>query len=82
MKLHGCLHHSLLDLDGDWWLIEEWETPERFEHFFDGTPEFRHALREAGFREFPDELRLWRAIEGNEELDGALSPRAGAEGAS
>jgi hypothetical protein len=33
-----------------------------FEDFFDRTLEFRHALREAGFREFPEELRLWHPI--------------------
>jgi hypothetical protein len=63
MKERGCLHHQVVDLDGDWWLIEEWEAPERFEDFFDRTPEFRRALREAGFREFPDELRLWRPMD-------------------
>jgi quinol monooxygenase YgiN len=69
VKERGCLHHQLLDLDGDWWLIEEWESPERFEAFFDRTPEFRRALCDAGFREFPDNLRLWRPIESKEELD-------------
>jgi quinol monooxygenase YgiN len=82
MKEHGCLHHHLFDLDGDWWLIEEWETRECFEQFFDETPEFRRALRDAGFREFPDELRLWRAIEGNDELDSALRPPDGLGGAT
>jgi hypothetical protein len=63
MRDRGCLHHQVVDLDGDWWLIEEWEAAERFEDFFDRTPEFRRALRAAGFREFPDELRLWRSLE-------------------
>jgi hypothetical protein len=68
MKERGCLHHQLLDLEGTWWLVEEWETPERFEDFFDRIPEFRRALRAAGFREFPDEVRLWRAIDIKDEL--------------
>ena len=70
MKERGCLHHQVVDLDGDWWLIEEWEAAERFEDFFDRSPEFRRALREAGFRELPDELRLWSQIEeANREAD-------------
>jgi hypothetical protein len=81
MKEQGCLHHQLLDLEGTWWLIEEWETSERFEVFFDRIPEFRRALREAGFREFPDELRLWRSIETKEELHSATVAPLGAEGA-
>lgn len=82
MKERGCLHHQLLDLDGEWWLIEEWESSERFEDFFDRTPEFRRALREAGFREFPDELRLWRPIDSKEGLHSAPEvPIATAEGA-
>jgi len=63
MKERGCLHHQVVDLDGDWWLIEEWDAAERFEDFFDRSPEFRRALRDAGFRELPDELRLWRQID-------------------
>jgi hypothetical protein len=82
MKEQGCLHHQLLDLEGTWWLIEEWETSERFEDFFDRIPEFRRALREAGFREFPDELRLWRSIETKEDLHSVpVAPAGSAEDA-
>jgi hypothetical protein len=63
MRQRGCLHHHLLELDDEWWLYEEWESAEVFEDFFDRTVEFRRALREAGFREFPDELSLWRPIQ-------------------
>jgi hypothetical protein len=63
----GCLHHDVLRLGEEWWLIEEWESPEVFEDFFDRNVEFRLALREAGFRELPDDVRLWRPIESNDE---------------
>jgi hypothetical protein len=63
LKERGCMHHQIVDLDGDWWLIEEWDAAECFEDFFDRSPDFRRALRDAGFREFPDELRLWRSLE-------------------
>lgn len=69
MKERGCLHHQVVDLEGDWWLIEEWEAAEHFEDFFDRTPDFRRALREAGFRELPGELRLWRPIETTTQLN-------------
>jgi quinol monooxygenase YgiN len=68
MKECGCLHHHVLELDDEWWLFEEWESSEVFEDFFDRTPEFRQALREAGFREFPDDVRLWRPIQTEHEL--------------
>ena len=63
MRQNGCLHHQLMELDEEWWLYEEWESAEVFEDFFDRTVEFRRALREAGFKEFPDELSLWRPIQ-------------------
>jgi quinol monooxygenase YgiN len=71
IKECGCLHHDVLELGDEWWLIEEWESPEVFEDFFDRTIEFRQALREAGFREFPDDVRLWRPIKGENELRSA-----------
>jgi quinol monooxygenase YgiN len=77
MRERGCLHHQLLDLEGEWWLVEEWESPERFEAFFDRTPEFRRALREAGFKEFPDDVRLWRSLESVVELDSATAESNG-----
>jgi hypothetical protein len=67
MKEHGCLHHLVLDLEDEAWLMEEWESAEVFEHFFDGNAGFRRALREAGFREFPDNVKLWRPIESEDE---------------
>jgi quinol monooxygenase YgiN len=73
MKERGCLHHHVLELDEEWWLFEEWESPEAFEEFFDRTDEFRHALREAGFREFPDDVRLWRPIQTEDELRSVAS---------
>jgi hypothetical protein len=68
MKECGCLHHDVLELDGELWLFQEWESSELFEDFFDSSPEFRQALREAGFREFPDDVRLWRPIQSEDEL--------------
>jgi quinol monooxygenase YgiN len=72
MKERGCLHHHVLELDEEWWLFEEWESSDVFEHFFDRTPEFRQALREAGFREFPDDVKLWRPIQTEEDLRGMI----------
>jgi quinol monooxygenase YgiN len=68
MKERGCLHHHVLELNGEWWLFEEWKSSELFETFFDCTPQFRQALREAGFREFPDDVRLWQPIQNEDEL--------------
>jgi quinol monooxygenase YgiN len=68
MKEHGCLHHRVLELEEERWLMEEWESSKAFEDFFDRTPGFRQALREAGFREFPDDVSLWRPIDGEDEL--------------
>jgi quinol monooxygenase YgiN len=73
MKERGCLHHHVLELDDEWWLFEEWESSEVFEAFFDRTPEFRQALREAGFREFPDDVRLWQPIQTEDELRSVVS---------
>jgi hypothetical protein len=62
----------VLELEDELWLMEEWESSEIFECFFDRNPGFRQALREAGFREFPDDVRLWRPIESEDEAHGIL----------
>jgi quinol monooxygenase YgiN len=87
MKERGCLHHRVLELDDEWWLYEEWESSEVFEDFFDRTTEFRQALREAGFREFPDDVKLWRPIQTEDELrsvvhGATVSPGSGYETAA
>jgi hypothetical protein len=67
MKPSGCLHHHVLELEDEWWLIQEWESSDVFERFFDSTPEFRNALREAGFSELSDDVTLWSPIKSEDE---------------
>lgn len=65
-KACGCTRHRYVTVDGEVWLVEEWESPERFEAFFDGTPEFRQLLEEAGFKGYPEDIRLWEPLAGGD----------------
>jgi quinol monooxygenase YgiN len=56
----GCLKRSLIATADEALLFEEWSDTDAFETFFDGTPDYRRAIDEAGFRGFPDDIKLWR----------------------
>ena len=38
-KEHGCIHHSFYGGDGEVIAVDEWETPEAFQSFWDGQGE-------------------------------------------
>jgi quinol monooxygenase YgiN len=58
----GCLDHTVIANDHEALLVEEWSDTRVFEAFFDGTPAYRQAIDEVGFRGFPDEIDLWHRV--------------------
>jgi quinol monooxygenase YgiN len=58
----GCLDHRVIANDHEALLVEEWSDTRVFEAFFDGTPAYRQAIDEAGFRGFPDEIDIWHRV--------------------
>lgn len=58
----GCLDHKVIANDHEALLVEEWSDTRVFEAFFDGTPAYRKAIDEVGFRGFPGEIDLWHRV--------------------
>ena len=58
----GCLDHKVIATGNEALLVEEWSDTHEFEAFFDGTPAYRQAIDEAGFRGFPGEIDLWHPV--------------------
>jgi len=60
----GCLERRVIASGDEALLVEEWSDTDAFETFFDRTPAYRQAIDEAGFRGFPDDIKLWRQVSG------------------
>jgi hypothetical protein len=44
----GCLHHRFGIGDGFVLVVDEWESPEAFQSFFEGNPDIPGVMRDAG----------------------------------
>jgi hypothetical protein len=58
----GCLHHQFGIGDGEVVVIDEWESPEQFQRFFEGNPEIEAVMREGGAQGEPD-IRFSEAVD-------------------
>jgi heme-degrading monooxygenase HmoA len=52
-KSQGCIHHRFGIGDGYVVVVDEWESPEQFQRFFDGNEEIAAVMRDAGARSEP-----------------------------
>jgi hypothetical protein len=50
----GCLHHRFGVGDGYVIVVDEWESPEHFQRFFDGNEELAKLMADAGARTEPE----------------------------
>jgi heme-degrading monooxygenase HmoA len=50
----GCLHHRFGVGDGYVLVVDEWESPEHFQRFFEGNEEIAAVMRDAGARSEPE----------------------------
>ena len=60
-------------------MLEEWETTEAFETFFDRTRSFRQAIDQAGFKGCPDDIVLWELLPSEDWLSASWSQLTWAE---
>jgi heme-degrading monooxygenase HmoA len=58
----GCLHHQFGVGDGHVVVIDEWESPEQFQRFFEGNEEIEAVMQAAGAQGEPD-IRFSEAID-------------------
>jgi heme-degrading monooxygenase HmoA len=50
----GLLHHRFVAGDGELMVIDEWESAEQFQTFFDGNPKVAEVMAEIGMSGPPD----------------------------
>jgi heme-degrading monooxygenase HmoA len=53
-KPQGALHHRFLAGDGELLVVDEWETAEGFQKFFEGNEKIAKVTAEAGVTGPPD----------------------------
>ena len=60
----GAIHHRFLgSADGtEIVVLDEWESPEAFQKFFESSPEIPQIMGEVGVTSQP-EITFWRALE-------------------
>jgi quinol monooxygenase YgiN len=52
-KSMGAIHHRFARADGKIVVIDEWESREQFENFFNGTPEIAEFMQAVGVQSEP-----------------------------
>ena len=50
----GCLHHRFGVGDGFVLVVDEWESPEHFQRFFEGNEQLATVMRNAGAQSEPE----------------------------
>ncbi len=50
----GCLHHRFGIGDGFVLVVDEWESAEHFQRFFDGNEQLAAVMRDAGVQSEPE----------------------------
>jgi len=50
----GCLHHTFASENGDVIVMDEWESREAFEKFFNDADDVRQVMQEMGVQSEPD----------------------------
>jgi heme-degrading monooxygenase HmoA len=58
----GLIHHKFVSGDGELMVIDEWDTAEQFQTFFDGTPEVGALMGDIGMSG-PPEVSIFNAID-------------------
>jgi heme-degrading monooxygenase HmoA len=61
-KARGCIHHRVGVGDGFVVVVDEWETAEAFQQFFEGNPQIEDVMRQSGAQGAP-EFTFMDAIE-------------------
>jgi heme-degrading monooxygenase HmoA len=53
-KARGCIHHRFGVGDGFVVVVDEWETAEAFQQFFEGNPQIEDVMRQSGAQGAPE----------------------------
>ena len=58
----GMLHHRFVAGDGELMVVDEWETAEQFQNFFDGNPQVEQVMTSVGMTG-PPEVSVFGSID-------------------
>jgi heme-degrading monooxygenase HmoA len=61
-KSRGAIHHMFAAGDGEVLVIDEWDTAEHFQEFFEGQPEIPQIMQAAGATGAP-EISFYRKLD-------------------
>jgi heme-degrading monooxygenase HmoA len=62
VKGAGMLHHRFVAGDGEIMVVDEWETAEQFQSFFDGNPQVAEVMGSIGMSG-PPEVSVFASID-------------------
>jgi quinol monooxygenase YgiN len=66
-KSMGAIHHRFAAEDGDLVVIDEWESREQFERFFNDSEDIREFMQAVGVQSEP-EIHFYEPIEVGDEF--------------
>jgi len=61
-KEAGCIHHRFMAGDGEVLVVDEWESPEAFQRFFEANQDVPEIMREVGATSEP-QISFWQPLE-------------------
>jgi quinol monooxygenase YgiN len=63
----GCLHHTFASENGDVIVMDEWESREAFEKFFNGADDVRDVMEQMGVQSEP-EIHFYKKLNTGDEF--------------
>lgn len=67
-KAGGCISHRFYGSDdGEFMVVDEWESPEDFQRFFGSSPDIGEVMQAVGVTSEP-EVRFWRKLETGDQF--------------
>ena len=66
-KSKGCIHHTFAAEDGDVIVMDEWESREGFEKFFNGNEDVARVMGEMGVQSEP-EIHFYRPLDTGDQF--------------
>jgi heme-degrading monooxygenase HmoA len=60
-KSLGCIHHTFAAEDGDVVVMDEWESQEAFQNFFNGNKDVEKVMQDMGVQSEP-EIHFYRPL--------------------
>ena len=70
----GMLHHRFVSGDGELMVIDEWETADQFQSFFDGNPKIAEVMASIGMTG-PPQVTVFGSIDAPGTIEGSRSLR-------